>query len=272
MKNYMYGSSTEILDSKLDFKSHIREAILKARKGIGLIRFLSKYMLLDALDQLYKLYVRPHLDYGDIIYHKYDPCMSLDITERLEQTQYSAALAVTGAWGGTSRQRLLNELGWENLYNRRWFRHLCHFFNLRKSHQPEYLFDEIPSVRELSYSLRNPLQYDPAVSRTMRFSNTYFQNVLFEWNLLEEDARHSQTIDEFKRKLLAKIRPGKNSTFAVSDTHGVKCLTKLRVRFSPLNEHRFWHNFEALSPICTCNTGIEDNEHFFLHCPVSTNA
>ena len=31
-----------ILDSKLDFKSHIREAILKARKGIGLIGLLSK--------------------------------------------------------------------------------------------------------------------------------------------------------------------------------------------------------------------------------------
>ena len=39
-----------ILDSKLDLKSHIREAILKARKGIGLIRFLFKYVPRDALD------------------------------------------------------------------------------------------------------------------------------------------------------------------------------------------------------------------------------
>ena len=69
-----------------------------------------------------------HLDYGDIIYHKYDPDLRLDLTKRLEQTQYSAALAVTGAWRGTSRQRLFNELGWENLYDRRWYRRLCHFF------------------------------------------------------------------------------------------------------------------------------------------------
>ena len=27
----------------------------------------------DVLDQIYKLYVRPHLDYGDIIYHRHDP-------------------------------------------------------------------------------------------------------------------------------------------------------------------------------------------------------
>ena len=33
-----------ILDSKLSFQSHVREAIIKARKGIGIIRFLSKYV------------------------------------------------------------------------------------------------------------------------------------------------------------------------------------------------------------------------------------
>ena len=30
----------------------------------------------------------------------------LDLTRKLEQTQYSGALAVTGAWRGTNRQRL----------------------------------------------------------------------------------------------------------------------------------------------------------------------
>ena len=62
-----------ILDHKLDFQSHIREVILKARRGIGLIKYLSKYVSREVLDQVYKLYVRPHLDYGDIIYHRFDP-------------------------------------------------------------------------------------------------------------------------------------------------------------------------------------------------------
>lgn len=39
-----------ILDPKLDFKSHIRQAILKARRGIGMIRYLSKYVSRDVLD------------------------------------------------------------------------------------------------------------------------------------------------------------------------------------------------------------------------------
>ena len=99
-----------VLDSRLDFKGHIREAILKARRGIGLLKYLSKYVSREVLVQTYKLYVRPHLDYGDIIYHKYDPDMRLNFTQQLEQTQYKAALAVSGALKGTNRQRLYEEL------------------------------------------------------------------------------------------------------------------------------------------------------------------
>ena len=64
-------------------------------------------------DTLYKLCVRPHLDYGDIIYHKYGPELNLDFTKKLEATQYSAALAVSGAWRETNKYKLYEELGWE---------------------------------------------------------------------------------------------------------------------------------------------------------------
>ena len=70
----------------------------------------------DVLDEIYKLYVRPHLGYGDIIYHKYDPEFKLDFTKNLESTQYSAAVAVSGAWRGTDADKLYEELGWEILY------------------------------------------------------------------------------------------------------------------------------------------------------------
>ena len=107
-----------ILDSGLTFHSHVREKIISARRGIGVIRFLSKYVMRDVLDQMYKLYVRPHLDYGDIIYHKFDPDFTLEFTGKLESTQYTAALAVSGAWHGTNRNKLYEELGWEYLYHR----------------------------------------------------------------------------------------------------------------------------------------------------------
>ena len=50
-----------ILDSKLSLSAHIKSAISKSRKGIGLLKYLSKYLPRHTLIEIYKLYVRPHL-------------------------------------------------------------------------------------------------------------------------------------------------------------------------------------------------------------------
>ena len=44
-------------------------------------------------------------------------------------------------------------------------------------------------------------------------------------------------------------------------------LTQLRVGLSMLNLHKFRHNFrDTLNPMCPSNDGVEDTEHFLLHC------
>ena len=137
-----------ILDSRLNFNIHGREKIISARRGLGVIRYLSKYVSHDVLDQMYKLCVRPHLDYGDIIYHKHDPDLKLDFTKKLESTQYSASLDVSEAWRRASRQKLYDELGWESLYHRRWYRSMTHFYDLRSTRSPLYLYNLLPSERD----------------------------------------------------------------------------------------------------------------------------
>ena len=178
------------------------------------MKHLSKYVSRHVLDQIYKLYMKPHLDYGDIIYHRYDPDMQSTFTHKLEQIQYAAALAVTAAWAGTSRQRLHEELGWETLYQRRWYRRICHFFNPRKCQSPGYWFVEIPDERTVAYNLRIMRAYDRGSCKAVCFSNTHFRNALCEWNLLSDETKDSLSITEFKRKLLAIIRSlGKSSYF-----------------------------------------------------------
>ena len=58
-----------VLDSKLSFSAHIKSATSKTRKGIGLLKYLSKYLPRHTLTELYKLFVRPHLEYGDVIHY-----------------------------------------------------------------------------------------------------------------------------------------------------------------------------------------------------------
>ena len=45
------------LDPKLSFSAHIKTAISKSRKGIGLLKYLSKYLPRSTLNELYKLHV-----------------------------------------------------------------------------------------------------------------------------------------------------------------------------------------------------------------------
>ena len=56
------------LDSKLSFERHVSEKIIKAKKGIGIIKYLSKFLPITTLDQMYKALVRSRLDYCDIVY------------------------------------------------------------------------------------------------------------------------------------------------------------------------------------------------------------
>ena len=92
------------LDSKLTFANHITEKISKAQKGVGVIKYLSSYLPVKTLDQIYKMHVRPHLDFCDIIYHRPEIeslfCSSLRLSywmEQIERVQYRAALVVTDA-------------------------------------------------------------------------------------------------------------------------------------------------------------------------------
>ena len=98
-----------ILDQCDNFLLYIEEKIKKANKGLGLLRVLSRYTTRPVLDKMYKMHVRPHIDFGETIYHnqlKYS-------MQLLESVQYQSALIVTGCWKGTSRIKLYAEFGWE---------------------------------------------------------------------------------------------------------------------------------------------------------------
>ena len=57
-----------VLDKKLNFSHDMKEMISKANKGICLITRLYPCLPKKILVNIYKAFVRPHLDYGDITY------------------------------------------------------------------------------------------------------------------------------------------------------------------------------------------------------------
>ena len=108
---------------------------------------------------MYKTLVHSHLDYCDIIYHIPSKQNQLGeilntLMEKAEKIQYQAALAITGAWQGSSRSKLHDELGWESLSDRRWCRRILQIHKIVND-APYYLKNKLPSFRRPLYSLIN---------------------------------------------------------------------------------------------------------------------
>ena len=129
----------------LNFNYHIREKMSKAMKEIGIIKKLSKVLPRHSLVTIYKSFVRPHLDYGDITY---DQPNNESFNQKIERIQYNAALAITCAIRGTSQKKLYDELGFESLRFWRCFRKLCIFCKIKNTGIPGYLFDLIPQTNQ----------------------------------------------------------------------------------------------------------------------------
>ena len=95
------------LDEKLNFSNHIEEKYSEANKGIGILRELYNVLLSrKSLIKIYKSFIRPHLDYGTIIF---DQPENQSFCKKTESVQYNAALTTTGAIQGTSREKLYKE-------------------------------------------------------------------------------------------------------------------------------------------------------------------
>ena len=50
-----------------------------------------------------------------------------------------------------------------------------------------------------------------------------------------------------------------------NDTIGIKLITRLRLGFSHLREHKLKHNLQGtLNPLCSCSIEVESTSHYFL--------
>ena len=156
---------------KLNFKLHIKEKISKALKWICIIKKLSNVLPRKSLITIYKSFVRPHLDYGDLIY---DQPNTERFCQQIESAQYNASLAIAGAIKGKPRLKLYNEIGLEPLKFRRWFRKLCTFYKIESTGLPSYLYDLIAKSSHI-YNTRSVEDLAMLYSRTDIFSIRFFR-------------------------------------------------------------------------------------------------
>ena len=86
----------------MDFREHLRNIFEKVNRTIHLLRKLQNNIPRAPLVTIYKFFIRPHLDYGDVLY---DQTFSNSFHEKLESFQYKVAIAIAGAIRDSSREK-----------------------------------------------------------------------------------------------------------------------------------------------------------------------
>ena len=141
------------------------------------LRKLYHYIPRDCLVTIYKSFIRPHLNYADVIF---DKPSNATFSNRTESAQYNATLATTGTIRGTSRK----ELGFTTVKERRCFRRLCCFikFWIFKHQLTVYSLLPLPNRH---YNTRNCFKVRQIFCRTETFSNSFLAQTVREWNKLD---------------------------------------------------------------------------------------
>ena len=101
-----------ILDSELVFEEHYKTVLSKTNRTIGLWRKHQNVLPRKALMNFYKAFVRPHLDYGDVLFNQEFKALS---HAKLESIKYNACLTLTWTMRGTSKEKLYQKLCLQSL-------------------------------------------------------------------------------------------------------------------------------------------------------------
>ncbi|XP_053398040.1 transient receptor potential cation channel subfamily A member 1 homolog [Mercenaria mercenaria] len=153
----------------------------------------------NSLEVIYKSFIRPILEYGDVLF---DNCTQNEKQE-LEKIQHEAARIVTGTTKLVSIDKLLSEVGWETLANRRKKHKLVLFYKMKNNLTPSYLSDLVPSNvgRDHRYPLRNAENSQTMSTHTAFYYNSFLPSVIRDFNALPDEIRNACSLASFKRML-----------------------------------------------------------------------
>ena len=251
-----------IINKTCSWYEHILDITSKAWKRINILRSLMYKLDRKTLETVYLSFIRPTLEYGDIVW---DNCSKTE-KEEIENVQYEAARIVTGATRSCSKSKLLEETGWDSLEHRRSKHRLITFFKMVNKEVPPYLKNLVPPrVHQVSQrQLRSSSNFQTPSARTNLYQNSFIPKTSKDWNSLPTHVTSNPSLQEFKR-YLDKDKVKVPQYFHYLEDRRCQILhTRLRLGCSSLNADLF-KNHLSETDMCICGKP-ETAEHYFLEC------
>jgi hypothetical protein len=256
------------LSDNLGWKKHAEETANKANRCLGILRPLKFILDCASLETLYKSFVRPILEYADIVWDAPDAHRhGLDILERV---QTEAARIVTGATARCSTENLYKEAGWEKLSLRRRLHRSTMMFKIMTGLAPESLLQKIPNRVEARtrYRLRNRGDIQVPFTRLVSYTQSFFPTAVRLWNEFTNALTNSPSVAAFKYNYLkATPRPRTNPLVYRGERREAVSHSRMRIGCSGLNADLCRELHVLDSAACTCPSGDDETaDHYLLHC------
>ena len=178
---------------------------LRQQEGFYIMRSLKYLLSRRALEQIYFVFIRPIIEYGDVLY---DGCGLMN-GAKLNKVQYEAAKIVSSAMHGTSYDLLLQDLGWEPLKSSRERHKLCLFYDFMNGNCPLHMLALLPDNITHNYQIRDP-KISSILARTNKYYNSFIPSSIRLWYSLDIAIKQSDTLASFKAKLCQQTKPQKN--------------------------------------------------------------
>jgi hypothetical protein len=182
-------------DCQLSFDPHIQRVVSKANQMLGLIKRSFTYLDKDTFLKLYKAFVRPHLEYANVIWYPFLKRQSLQI----EAVQRRATKLLNECKDMSYNDRL-NYLKLHSLKGRRIRGDLIQMYKMFHG------IDEVDLHDFFSFSQTNMTRNSEGkvfikhcVTNKRKFSFSY--RVAHNWNSLPTDVKFSKNINIFKNSL-----------------------------------------------------------------------
>ena len=135
--------------------------------------------------------------------------------------QYQAGLAITGAWQGSNRNVLYENMGWESLSDRRTTRRVFQLYKIRANQTPFYLTEKLPPLRGFLHLNTNPHTFRDIPCKTNRYKNSFFPNAVNSWNNIvssfQDSIKIHITFGKLKSHMSCLFRPFPKSIFNIHD-------------------------------------------------------
>ena len=250
-----------ILSKDGSWHKHIDMVVKKAFSRLNILRKFKFILNRQTLEQLYFTYVRPILEYADVIWDN----STLLLVHKIESVQIEAARIVTGGTKLTSIDSLYKETGWQRLTERREIHRLTYLYKMVNNLTPPYLRNILPNrFQDIhNYSTRNSNALQPPFTRTSLYSNYFLPSSVRSWNKQPAEIQTLSTLPRFKNYF--KNKNVKKPIYYYEGSRTGQILhSRLRMNCSNLSSHLFKKHL-VQSPNCSCGE-IETNEHYLLKC------